>query len=310
MSISEHSLVIVQSAGRQTLRIVLSEPLDVGRDCEGLIVTDPAVSRRHLMLAVGPTPGTVEVTDLNSSNGSFVASERIEGTEVLEPGQSVRLGDCLITVAQPYAMGDDSVPNSNLTVIDSNESKTSIDRIADSVAGNTPAASRESGTLTIVFSDIENSTSMASSMGDALWMELLARHQEQVERHVKAQRGRIIKNQGDGFMLTFQSARQAVLASIALQTELAEDPEIAIRIGMHTGEGLMDRQGDIFGLHVNKAARIGAIANGGQILVSDLVKRITATRGDLRFGEPIQAVLKGITEPAIVYEVLWRDDHP
>ena len=144
-------------------------------------------------------------------------------------------------------------------------------------------------------------------MGDARWMEVLHKHTALVTKHVKANRGRIIKNQGDGFMMTFQSARQAVVASIGIQRELQDQPDEKVRIGMHTGEGLMDRQGDVFGHHVNKAARVSSLADGGQIVVSDLVQRITASRGDLHFGEPVQAVLKGIDNPAIVYELLWQE---
>ncbi len=306
-------VVLVQSPGRQTMRVVVTEPLDVGRECDGLIIRDTAVSRRHLTLDLGPEPGSVTVTDLDSSNGTYFENERLTSPVTVEPGNYVSLGDCTLTIIDPIAMATGGSQDFTRTVIDRGDSATSIDRIAESVsqsgggAIDASGATRDSSTLTIVFSDIENSTARSSEMGDAKWVEILNHHTTLVEGHVKANKGRIIKNQGDGFMMTFPSARQAVLASIGIQRELDADPQVRVRIGMHTGEGLMDRQGDIFGHHVNKAARVSSLAEGAQIVVSDIVKNITASRGDLVFGEPVQAVLKGITDPAIVHELNWQE---
>ncbi len=295
------------------MRIVVAETLDVGRECDGLIVLDPAVSRRHLILELAPEDGHLIVTDLDSSNGTFFQGQRIVSPTPVAPGQHVAIGDCTLTVLDPLAMAGDSSREFSRTIIDRGPTSTSIDKLADAVSPSGGAigqsgATRESGTLTIVFSDIENSTARSSAMGDAKWMKVLSQHTELVTKHVKSNRGRIIKNQGDGFMMTFQSARQAVMASIGIQRELDEHhPDEKVRIGMHTGEGLMDRQGDVFGHHVMKAARVSSLAEGGQIVVSDLVQRITASRGDLVFGEPVQAVLKGIEQPAIVFELMWRE---
>lgn len=312
MTADPNPVILVQFPGRQNMRVVITEPLEVGRDCDGLIVVDPAVSRRHLVLDLAPDPGCVIVTDLDSSNGTYFQSQRLVSPTSLNPGQHVALGDCTLTVLDPLALSAESSRDFTRTIIDRGPTSTSIDRLADSMgqtggAIDRSGATRESGTLTIVFSDIENSTARSSEMGDKKWMEILSHHTQLVTNSVKANRGRIVKNQGDGFMMTFQSARQAILASVAIQRELEADPQVRVRIGMHTGEGLMDRQGDIFGHHVNKAARVSSLADGGQIIVSDLVKRITASRGDLVFGEPVQAVLKGISEPTIVYELNWHD---
>lgn len=311
MSAASNPVVLVQTPGRQTMHIVVAEALDVGRDCNGLIVPDPSVSPRHLVLDLAPDDGHVVVTDLDSSNGTFFQGQRIVGPTIVGPGQQVALGDCMLTVLDSLAMSGNSRAFSR-TVIDRGPTSTSIDRLADSIrpAGGAigrSGATRESGTLTIVFSDIENSAARSSAMGDAKWMELLSQHTDLVTKHVKANRGRIVKNQDDGFMMTFQSARQAVVAAIRVQRDIEEITGEKVRIGMHIGEGLMDRQGDVFGYHVNKAARVASLAEGGQIIVSDLVQRITVSRGDLVFGEPVQAVLKGIMDPAIVFELQWRE---
>ena len=98
-----------------------------------------------------------------------------------------------------------------------------------------------------------------------------------------------IKSQGDGFMLAFPSARAAVLCSIeimrALDAHARSRPTDAlrIRIGMHTGEAIVE-DGDLFGKPVVLAARIANQARGGEILVSSLVREIVESRGDLAFG--------------------------
>jgi class 3 adenylate cyclase len=168
------------------------------------------------------------------------------------------------------------------------------------------------GTITIVFSDIESSTERATAMGDTNWMRLLNTHNEIIRRNVKKGGGREVKNQGDGFMLTFPGARRALQAMIAVQRELAEmaqtDAEgaVRIRIGVHTGEVIAEG-GDIFGRHVMMAARVAGHAHGGEILVSALVREIASARGDLEFGEPRTVDLKGIEGEHRVYPVLWEN---
>jgi class 3 adenylate cyclase len=74
---------------------------------------------------------------------------------------------------------------------------------------------------------------------------------------------------------------------------------------VHTGEVIAD-EGDIFGKHVMLAARVGGLADGGEILVSSIVKEIAGARGDLDFGEPKVVALKGIEGDHVVYQLLWR----
>jgi class 3 adenylate cyclase len=169
----------------------------------------------------------------------------------------------------------------------------------------------------VVFSDIESSTELAVALGDTRWFELLGEHHRLVTAHVDAHRGRIVKNQGDGYMLCFRSARQALLACIGLQrdldrasigTDLGE--QLRVRMGAHTGEVMMQDDGDLFGKHVIVAARIGALAEGGQVLVSNLVKQIAEPRGDIPFGPAMEARLKGIEGPTLVHEIDWVAAHP
>ena len=316
-------MIVVRTHGRQVLRLMVDEPLEIGPECDGLVIADARVSRRHLVVDADGRGG-LKLTDLGSSNGTFVGGEQITATTTLAAGESATLGDTTVQVAAVGGPSPADVGTGNRTSIDSRPDgellRTSIDVVAESIVGDiTPelvGVEDEAGTLTIVFSDIEDSTVRAMRLGDRQWLDVLTDHNRLVETHVRAHHGRIVKNQGDGFMLSFRSARQAVLASIGIQRDLhrlaAGDTTegVRVRIGMHTGEVLMDGDGDIFGKHVMIAARVGAIARGGSILVTSLVKQITEPRADLVFREPVDAELKGIGHVVTVYEVDWEQSVP
>ena len=109
----------------------------------------------------------------------------------------------------------------------------------------------------------------------------------------------------------FGSARQALLCAIEIQRAFAarneQDPEepIRVRIGLHTGEVLKD-SAKFFGKTVILAARVAAQAGGGEILVSSLLKDLTQSVGDIRFGEARDAALKGISEIQRLFPVEWQ----
>ena len=164
-----------------------------------------------------------------------------------------------------------------------------VARAVETAPPPVPGLEGDSGTITIVFSDIESSTQRATSMGDAAWMKVLSAHNDIIKRHVDEWQGTVVKNQGDGFMLTFGGARRALRAMIGVQQDLQQFAEdnpgqgVRVRVGVHTGEVIAE-DGDIFGKHVMLAARVGGIAEGGQILVSSLVQEIAGgpRRPDLR----------------------------
>ena len=126
---------------------------------------------------------------------------------------------------------------------------------------------------------------------------------------VAAHAGFEVKSEGDGFMLAFKSAIDGLRCAIGVQRALAErnasaaEP-IRVRIGLHTGEAIRD-QDDFFGLHVNLAARVGSAASGGEILVSALLKELTAHAGEFSFDAGREVELKGIG-PQRVHRVAWQ----
>jgi adenylate cyclase len=316
----------IRQPGRRRLQIVVSERLDIGRACDGILLADPDVSRTHAQIR--PEGDTLAIKDLGSSNGTLWNGLAISGEARLVPEDLVRLGQTELrlvylpasananagTDGSMVAVGDDAVVRSSGGAGGVRE--TSIDRIAEAVEDELPdvkALRGDGDTVTIVFSDIESSTEMALRVGDTVWFEVLGIHNEIIRRHLKAYGGTEIKSQGDGFMLTFPSTRRGVQFCIDVQRELAErerqDPDTAIRIriGLHTGEAIVDETGELFGKHIIVAARVANLADGGEILCSSVVREIASSRGDLEFGEPRAVVLKGIEGEALVYQVLWKE---
>jgi class 3 adenylate cyclase len=197
--------------------------------------------------------------------------------------------------------------------IDRRDLGTSIDAVVVVVQTEQPDLRQHAapdGTVTILFSDIEGSTAMTERLGDQRWLKLLRGHNAIVRKRVAAHDGFEVKSEGDGFMLAFQSARKGLECAVDIQrafaerNESAEEP-IRVRIGLHTGEALKEDE-DFFGKNVILAARIAGQAQGGEILVSSLLKELTESAGDIAFGEGREVELKGLAGQHRVFEVGWE----
>ena len=191
-------------------------------------------------------------------------------------------------------------------------SRTPIERIVSWVEAEQPdlrRASAPDGTVTLLFSDIEGSSRLTERLGDDRWMDLLGIHNTIVRAQLDEHGGYEVKSQGDGFMVAFPTARQAVMCAIDIQRALLRrsarsDFPIRVRIGVHTGEAI-HRQGDFFGRSVVLAARIAAHAQGGDILISALVRDLVAERGDIELRDAGQAEFKGLDGRHRLFEVAW-----
>lgn len=133
------------------------------------------------------------------------------------------------------------------------------------------------GTVSFLFSDIEGSTRMLQELGDA-FRPVLERHNAILHEEAQTHRGHIVKNEGDGFFIAFQSALDAVASAVEIQRRLAEEEwptaqGVRVRIGIHSGEGRLGGS-DYVGIDVHRAARIGDAGHGGQILVSEATARL------------------------------------
>lgn len=188
-----------------------------------------------------------------------------------------------------------------------------IDAIADIAAENTHKLATHvplDGTVTILFSDMQNSTGMFEHLGDLRAQEIIRLHNAIIRKEVSAHQGIEIKSMGDGFMVAFAGARRGVLCAIAIQRAFADhcekhrDVAIRVRIGLHTGEPINEAT-DLFGKAVILAARIAATAGAGEILVSSTLRDLVEGAGDIRFADSKEISLKGLAGTHRVYPVIW-----
>jgi pimeloyl-ACP methyl ester carboxylesterase len=146
---------------------------------------------------------------------------------------------------------------------------------------------------TVMFTDIVGSTLRAAELGDARWRELLSAHQTAVRRELMRFRGREVKTLGDGLLATFDGPARAVRCGHAI-AEAARSSGLEVRVGLHCGEVELMEQ-DVGGIAVHIAARIGALASAGEVLVSSTVKDLVAG-SELRFVDRGARRLKGISD--------------
>ena len=174
----------------------------------------------------------------------------------------------------------------------------------------TQAAMQISGLVTILFTDMEGSTTLTQRLGDAKAQDVLRTHNTIVRDALKAHSGSEIKHTGDGIMASFASASRALECAIDIQRALAQHNEsaeepIRVRIGLNAGEPVAEEK-DLFGTAVQLAARICAHAEPDEILTSDLIKGLAAGKGFL-FADRGDVALRGFEEPVRLYEVRWRE---
>src|SRR5262245_18411413 len=165
-------------------------------------------------------------------------------------------------------------------------------------------------TVTILFTDLVGSTALLSRAGEER-AEALRREHFAFLREVFAETGgREVKNLGDGLMVAFPSPSTAVGAAVVLQQRLdasnrrSEEP-MSIRIGISVGEADLEEE-DYFGPPVVESARLCAVAEGGQILTTEMVRLMTGTRGGHQFESLGELQLKGLDTPVGTWSVSWE----
>ena len=172
-------------------------------------------------------------------------------------------------------------------------------------AGATPTARV---TRTFMFTDIVRSTNLVEAMGDEAWEDLLRWHDRTLRALFAEHGGEEIDHVGDGFFVAFESPKTAAECAVAIQRTLAEhrrsqgfSPQV--RIGLHAAEAT--RLGDDYrGKGVHVAARVGALAQAGEILAT--AESVPADGGELTVCDRREATLKGISKPVAVVTVEWR----
>jgi class 3 adenylate cyclase len=179
-----------------------------------------------------------------------------------------------------------------------------VDRIADEMeeylTGSRSEVEPDRVLATVLFTDIVGSTKKASELGDRRWQSLLGQHDQILRAQIDKFRGREVKALGDGFLATFDGPARAVRCATNM-IESVRPLDLQVRSGVHTGE-VEVKGDDITGIAVHIAARIAALASGGQVLVSSTVRDLVAG-SNIRFVEQGAHALKGIPEALRLFSV-------
>jgi len=170
------------------------------------------------------------------------------------------------------------------------------------------AVGQTEGTVTVMFTDVEESTRLLSTRGFTESHEIMKAYETIIDEKTSEHAGRRIKGLGDGYMISFGSVRHGVECALAIQEAIAayskQNPErkLKIRIGLNTGE-VVEEAGDIFGAAVNVAARVAGKARGGEILVSEVVRQLVGPVSEIKFDFRGRYKLKGFPDRWRLHEV-------
>lgn len=163
---------------------------------------------------------------------------------------------------------------------------------------------------TVLFTDLEGSTSLLNGLGQGAYLVLLTEHDLIIRRALVATHGREVKHTGDGIMAAFENVADALRCALAIEAGFDErnasagPPALRVRVGMAAGEPV-DHNDDLFGATVNLASRICQAADGGQVLVTDLVRELGAKEGFV-FSPAGRRSLKGFSGRVALFQ-LERD---
>jgi class 3 adenylate cyclase len=223
---------------------------------------------RHVLPAISAPTLVLHRTDdlwVRAAQGRYIA-ERIRGARLLElPG------------TDHIWLGED------------------MDRLADEVeeflTGKRPVVEPDRVLATLLFTDIVASTKTVTDLGDRHWRELLDRHHAVVRQQLERFGGSIIATTGDGFLARFDGPARAIRCACAVR-DAVNGLGLDVRAGVHTGEVEL-REGDVAGIGVHIGARIGALAEAGEVLVSRTVVDLVAGSG-IEFSDRGEHELKGI----------------
>jgi class 3 adenylate cyclase/pimeloyl-ACP methyl ester carboxylesterase len=166
-----------------------------------------------------------------------------------------------------------------------------IEEVAEFITGVRPRAAPDRILTTMLFTDIADSTRLAAQRGDQGWRRILDAHDQLVRQQLKNHQGREVKTTGDGFLAAFNGPGKAIRCAQAI-TKGAGRLGTEVRAGIHTGECEV-RGEDLAGLAVHIAARVGALAQPCQVLVSRTVVDLVAGSG-ISFEDLGERQLKGV----------------
>ena len=207
-------------------------------------------------------------------------------------------------VSALHSASHGAIPNQVIEV-----DQQAVERFMGVIAEHKPGeAYVETAFRTILFTDLEASTSLTQRLGDTRAMALLRAHDEIIRDSIRRHGGSEVKHTGDGLMAAFPSVTGAIESAVQIQRrfedQVAAEFPMRVRIGMSAGEPVTEHS-DFFGAAVQLAARLAARAEPGTVRVSSTVRDLALGKGFV-FEKRGRLRPKGFTEPVRVYEVVWQ----
>ena len=184
--------------------------------------------------------------------------------------------------------------------------------LGDEARSAVQAHASPEGIVTILFTDIVESTRLRQRLGDSAAQERFRQHNHVVRAQIEKHGGFEVKTQGDGFMIAFSDVAAALECAVAIQRAIADDnlqhptEKIEVRIGLNCGQAIKEEE-DFFGGAVIVAARLGALAKGGQIFVSEAVRVLAGLPEGIGYVRRGRRKLKGLEGSYDVWSVPWRE---
>jgi class 3 adenylate cyclase len=260
----------------------------IGRQADNLLALpdDLMVSRHHARLEF--ENGHWWIRDLDSHNGTMLDDRPVDERAPLVNGSRVKIGETELVVL-------DLAPDAALTIT------------AGSGRGLRAVKPPAPALRIMLFTDLERHTEMLQKLGDTAGRAALRDHARDEREIIARHAGFKVKGTGDGVLAWFASAQHALDCAIELQR--ASDAHVVegwgplrVRIGLNAGEPIAE-DGDLFGSVVNAAARITALATGGQVFVANVVKELVAGK-NFDFVDRETTTLRGFDGPVHIWELV------
>jgi class 3 adenylate cyclase len=279
-----------------------------GTDAYGAAFEDAEATLQH---AVGPTPELGRLSRLTATPDVALVMDQIWAeTDLRGVLPSVRAPALLLQLDSAdrgeidYTAG--LMPNAEVELIPAQDesqvalSGATIDAIKRFLSLPVEPVGLDRVLATVLFTDIVGSTELATRLGDAAWKQMLAAHDERAQAEIARFGGVYIASTGDGLLATFDGPARAVRCARGIASAV-RSIGLEIRAGCHTGE--IEREGsDVRGITVHVGARVAALAEAGEVMVSATVKDLTAGSG-LEFEDAGEYALKGVTERAHLFRL-------
>ena len=264
----------VEGATRHAMELAHQQDLDIQEDFDVNLMTYWFDEERATAFCLAEAPNADALKDLHAHSHGFVPNEVTEVDPLLVQAFLGRIDDPVIEEGTQHV-------------------------------------DIEPAYRSIMFTDLKGSTQIAVQLGDEKAMQLIRIHNAITREALRTNNGREVKTTGDGFLLSFVSATDALDCAVTIQQSFREynerspEEQLYVRIGVAAGEPI-EEKGDLYGAAVNLASRICDQAKAGSVLVAQVVRdEIEDENNQIQFESGGKLELKGFNEPVDVYKLLW-----